>query len=532
MRKNPYQLFMIEVVLFLCMAGIIMRLYAVSHGTQAAEAGIRQGKYHLHIQLSSGTVYDRNMIPLNQSEEAVYAVVTPTPDAVASVYAKIADRDALKEHLQKKAPFLCRLTGMPAANENVILLRGTEKPAGTLPAQHLLGYQQNGKAVAGLEAAYSEWLGACSTSADLTFSVDANGGVLAGAEQSNLITGAQGGGIVTTLQAEIQQIAEDALAQAERAGAVVVMNCRTGELAACASTPVYDPDHLAEALERDDAPFVNRALSAYSVGSVFKLVTAAAALENGFNPRYMFSCSGEITVRGQRFRCHKRDGHGLLNMQQALIQSCNPYFISLSRLLTPEMMHDTAEAFGFGTETVLANELCGAAGYLPSVKELQIEAEKANMSFGQGKLLATPVQIAAMTACIANNGIYSPPILIRGLTADGKKLIPSEAEAQHRAVSEKTAKYLRRMMTAVIGQSKTTKGKPSNVRAAGKTSTAQTGQFDENGDEYCHAWMTGFFPVSQPEYAVTVLIEKGGSGNDAAAPVFRSVIEQITDLQS
>lgn len=532
MRKNPYQPVFLAAILFLCLSGMIVRLYSIANGSQAALAGIRQGKYHLHLQLSSGTIYDKNMVPLNQSEEAVYAVVNPTPEAAASVFAMVQDRDALKAHLQKKAPFLCKLTGMPAKNQNVIILQGTENPAGTLPAQHLLGYQQNGKAVAGIEAAYEEWLGACGTSADLSFTVDANGSVLAGAEQSNLITGAQGGGIVTTLQAEFQKIAEDALASAENAGAVVVMNCKTGEIAACASSPVYNPDHLAEALGREDAPFVNRALSAYSVGSVFKLVTAAAALENGFNPRYMYTCTGDITVRGQRFRCHKWDGHGLMNMQQALIQSCNPYFISLSRLLTPEIMHDTAAAFGFGTETVLANELCGAAGYLPSVRELQIEAEKANMSFGQGKLLATPVQIAAMTACIANNGIYSSPTLIRGLTSDGKTLIPSEAEAPRRVISEKTAKYLRRMMTAVIGQSKTTKGKPSNVRAAGKTSTAQTGQFDENGAEYCHAWMTGFFPVSQPEYAVTVLIEKGGSGNDAAAPVFRSVIEQITALTS
>ena len=83
------------------------------------------------------------------------------------------------------------------------------------------------------------------------------------------------------------------------------------------------------------------------------------------------------------------------------------------------------------------------------------------------------------------------------------------------------------MMNAVLEKSKTTKGKPSGVRAAGKTSTAQTGQIADDGTEFCHAWMTGFFPVYQPEYTVTVFVENGGSGNDAAAPVFRSVIEQI-----
>ncbi|MBR3417891.1 MAG: penicillin-binding protein 2, partial [Oscillospiraceae bacterium] len=301
---------------------------------------------------------------------------------------------------------------------------------------------------------------------------------------------------------------------------------------ACASTPVYDPDHLADALNQPDAPFLNRALSAYSVGSVFKLVTAANALEQGFTPKYLYDCTGDISFYGQRFRCHDLNGHGLLDMQGALIQSCNPYFISLSRLMSPASMHDTAEKLGFGSAAEIANGLYSAAGYLPSVQDLEIEAERANMSFGQGKLLATPLQIAAMTACIGNDGIYTPPQLIAGLTADGSQLLPQEQPESVRVLSHQTAFELRRMMTAVLEKSKKSKGKPSNVRAAGKTSTAQTGQFAPDGTEYCHAWMTGFFPVYQPQYAVTVFVENGGSGNEKAAPLFREIIEQIVKLQS
>ena len=533
MRKIPVQLMLLEILLFLGMAGLSIRIYQVSGTEQTALAGIRQGQYHLHVPLSGGMIYDRNLIPLNQSEPVFCAVVNPSPETAAAILPKAADRDAVSAAIQKRKPFLCRMTAPVKPSNGLIVMEGAEKAPGPLPAQHLLGYIQNGSAAAGLEHAYAGWLDACSSAADLTFSVNANGAVLSGGENSSLITGSKGGGIVTTLDAEIQQITEQALQQiAPHAGAAVVMECTTGQITACASTPVYDPDHLADALNHTDAPFLNRALSAYSVGSVFKLVTAAAALENGFTTKYMYECTGDISFYGQRFRCHKLAGHGLLDMQKALIHSCNPYFISLSRLLSPEAMHDTAARFGFGNAAEIANGMYSAAGYLPTAEELQIEAEKANMSFGQGKLLATPLQIAAMTACIANDGIYTQPNLMRGLTADGSKLLPQKAPEQHRVISAQNAFVLRRMMTAVLEKSKTTKGKPRNIRAAGKTSTAQTGQYAPDGSEYCHAWMTGFFPVYQPQYAVTVFVENGGSGNEAAAPVFRQIIEQIADMQS
>ena len=520
-------------MLLLCLAGMIIRFFTAAQTEQSTLTGVRQGNYHLHIPLTSGVIYDRSMQPLNQSEQIRCAVVNPTPEAAAAVFAKTADPEAAAAGFQSRSPFLCKLSAPVPSAKDVIVLTGTENRPGTLPAQHLLGYIQNGHAAAGLEYAYEPWLSACSTAADITFTVDANGALLAGGESRQVISGEPGGGIVTTLDAGIQQIAEECLQTVSpHSGAVVILRCGTGEITACASMPVYDPDHLADALNREDTPFLNRALSAYSVGSVFKLVTAATALEHGTGKKFMYDCTGEITVRGQRFRCHKWDGHGLLDMQNALIQSCNPYFISLSRMVTPEMLHDTAGQLGFGAASEIADGLCGDSGYLPSAKELHIDAEKANFSFGQGKLLATPLQIAAMTACIADDGIYTAPYLVAGLTPDGQQIVQQTEPAQRRVLSQETASALRWMMNAVLEKSKTAKGKPAGVRAAGKTSTAQTGRYADDGTEYCHAWMTGFFPVYQPEYIVTVFVENGGSGNEAAAPVFRSVIERILALRS
>lgn len=529
MQKKPIRLLLLSGILLLCMAGMIVQLFSVLRENKAIEISSRQGQYHLHIPLTNGTIYDRNFSPLNHSENVIIAVVNPTPDTLAQIFAKLTDRDAVDEQIQHNTPFYCYLNEEAEENQNLAVLHGSRKLAGPLPAQHLLGYRQNGEAVAGLERAFSDWLSFCDTSADVTFSVSGSGTVLAGVGRTMLMNGQNDSGVVTTLDKDIQTITENALKQASpNPGAAIVMQIGTGEIAACSSSPVYDPDHLAEAMKMDNAPFINRALSAYSVGSVFKITTAAAALEHGLPVKFMYECEGAVSVFGQRFRCHQLNGHGVMDMQQAMIQSCNPYFITLSTLMTPEIMHDTAAALGFGQETELTPGLVSAAGYLQSVADLQIEAEKANMSFGQGKLLATPLQVCAMTACIADDGIYSEPKLIRGLTMEKDTLLSETESVQHRAVSSVTAAKVRRMMVSVIEKSKNTKGKPENTRAAGKTSTAQTGKSDADGNELCHAWMTGFFPVNHPKYAVTVFVENGGSGNEAAAPIFRQIIEDIT----
>ena len=530
-QKPHFRMYLLAGTLLLCMLGMIVQLMQVQRGGRIAEAGVRQGKYHLHVPLCAGTIYDRTMSPLTSNEEHIYAVVNPTPETVSSIYAKIRDREALSAQLHRVSPFVCELTGDTPSSQNLIVLHGRSDAAGARPAQHLLGYMQNGERVAGLEFAYADWLASCDSAADITFTVSGVGEVLAGAESSLQISGRAGGGIVTTLDHRIQEITERELSALDVPGAAVVLDCRSGDILACASTPVYAPDDLAAALDDPQSPFINRALSAYSVGSVFKLVIAAAALENGFNPLYRYDCSGQISIYGKRFRCHKWNGHGLLDMEGALVNSCNPYFISLTRLLPAAVLHDLAADFGFGQTIPLADGIVSAAGTLQSVRDLQIDAEKANFSFGQGRLLASPLQVAAMTACIANDGIFCTPRLVLGRTADGTALAEQSDTRSRRVLQSETAEMIREMMAAVLEKSDSANGKPYNTRAGGKTSTAQTGQFDDSGTELCHAWMTGFFPLSSPRYAVTVFAENGGSGNETAAPVFRAVIEAMMRLQ-
>ena len=142
-------------------------------------------------------------------------------------------------------------------------------------------------------------------------------------------------------------------------------------------------------------------------------------------------------------------------------------------------------------------------------------------------LTASPLQIARMTCAIANGGNLPQVRLIRGISQDGVSVEQEQQSVFTPVLSEKTAAALQDLMIAAAYGNDTFQGVPDAVSVGAKTSTAQTGRYDENGVEYCHGWITGFFPASQPRYVVTVLAEDGGYGNDAAAPIFRTVIEQI-----
>ena len=309
------------------------------------------------------------------------------------------------------------------------------------------------------------------------------------------------------------------------------MDVRTGDILAMASYPSYTPSALGDALSNPDSPLINRCLYAYNVGSIFKLITCATAYTQGLQ-EYRANCTGSFEIKNQLFRCHKLTGHGILDMKQAVILSCNSYFIQLSQLLQPALMRETAQDFGFGTQIPLTHSIISASGTLPSMKDLHYPAEMANFCFGQGLLTATPLQITQMTCGIANDGKMPIARLILGKTRDGLTLSEhAKAPMYARAIKKEAAYYLQNLMIAAINENENSNAVPETVFSAGKTSTAQTGRFDQSGTEYCHAWITGYFPIDDPQYAVTVLIEDGGYGNTAAAPVFRNIADSIINQE-
>jgi len=315
--------------------------------------------------------------------------------------------------------------------------------------------------------------------------------------------------------------------------AVAIMDIESEELLALASTPSYDPnvfvspDHNKERLEflRDkEAPLIDRGVSsAYPPGSVFKLVTALAALEVGkITPNTRFYCSGKLRLnaRSRPFKCWYKPGHGSLNLYEAVERSCNVYFYNVAKRLSPDQIASTARELGLG-EAMQIESTNIAPGLVPDkawkkkrYKERWYQGETLSYAIGQSFLLVSPLQILKLTAIIAKNGVVVHPHLLREDPGNIKK-------RKKVAIKEENLKVIRRAMLSVV-QSDYGTGQLARVdftKLAGKTGSAQV------PPKKSHAWMTGFFPYKEPKVAFVVFIEHGGSGGLVAAKLVKEVLE-------
>lgn len=230
----------------------------------------------------------------------------------------------------------------------------------TVLAPHVVGYLSGDgiNGAAGIEQAYNDWLNACGGEATVTYSADAMGKPLQDTDPKlvNTLDNAKAG-VVLTLDADIQKITERVAKNYIQKGAVLVMEPSSGQILSMVSLPDYQPDTVAESLENEDSPLLNRALCNYNCGSVFKIVSAAAALEAGVSTEYSYTCTGKYSIEELNFHCHNRLGHGQLNMLQAFGKSCNPYFINLMQQVGGEKLYDMAVTLGFDRPIVLAEGL-------------------------------------------------------------------------------------------------------------------------------------------------------------------------------
>lgn len=501
---------------------LITRITMISSDSEVIEAASSNGRYILSEKNEYASILDRNGKRLNNRGTEYIAILDPHNVNSLSALKYAADSEAFDRGMSGNLPFFCKV--LSENIRNVTVFRRTIRTESDQPARHIVGYTSDGKGVCGLELAFDDFLRSNYTENRAEYSVDAKGSVLNGLENEKTIPKSINSGVITTLDIDIQNICENAFKNSGYdKGAVIVMDISNGDIISCASFPEFDPENLSKSLDSESSPFINRAFSAYSVGSIFKLVTAAAALEAGISEDFTYNCNGSINIDGQIFNCHKWGGHGEISMQEAMVSSCNPYFIALSETLSPDLLYKTAERLGFGKGIELANGIYSDSGYLPTVNELKVKAEKGNFSFGQGKLTATPLQICRLTCAIANNGILPHIDLVKGLRTDEKDEIYQKQEGE-RVLSLLTALKLKRYMCGVV-TAENSQSYSELVACAGKTSTAQTGKFDESGNEIMNCWFTGYFPSVSPKYAVTILVEGGVSGNVSCGPIFKEIVE-------
>lgn len=416
-------------------------------------------------------------------------------------------------------------------------------------AGHAVGYVAKGGAAApgggagadGLEAAFNWALGSGSAG-EVRLNVDGRGECMAGlgASASDVLAR---GSVRTTIDLRLQQAAESALKLAGRgaagaaAGAVVVLDVATGQVLAMASAPAYDAGNVAAALSSQGAPLLNRAVRPYFPGSVFKVVVAAAALEAGISAHtWEYIDEGSIEAGSNVFRCaaYERGGHGRLGMADMLAYSCNTAAIALAAQAGPAAVRAQAKAFGIGDSALTGRlHLPGASsGRVAPASDVSSDAGLANMALGQLHVEMTPVEAAALMACIAGDGqVIIPSLVLDAEDASGRRMVYPRSLKGDRAISQGTAATLRGMLERAAAHG-TASAALAGLSCAGKTGTAQTGRVNEAGAPLYNAWFAGYAPSDKPRIAVAVVLECTQSGADAAAPVFREIVQFWTRTEN
>lgn len=507
---------------------LYMHIFSVIASDEYISTAKNQGSYTLETGIQNGIIYDCNLKTLINNDCQYVCALIPDSEAVKEILPHVTDDiDEFYKKLSYGKPFICHTDTDNFKSDCITPFTVPIRYSENQTACHIIGYTSDGKGVCGLELSYDTFLRSSVSSSSVTYKVDGNGNVLQGIEKEVHYADDINAGVVTTIDTDIQRICEECSKNIEK-GAVVVMDIKTGDIKAALSRPSYSVYKLANAVDDENSPLLNRLLCSYNAGSVFKLLICQCAMENGISDNFSYECTGHIDINGKIFNCHKHDGHGLQDMKSAIANSCNTYFIELGKKLSAENLLDTATLSGFGSEIRLADKLYTSAGNLPDVQALNIPAEKANFSFGQGELLVNPIQVTQFISAIANNGNMPSARLINGITYDGSTIENSNKPVINRIMSEKTAIKLREFMTSAVVDVITSNAYSEKIAISAKTSTAQTGIYDENGIELCHAWVSGYFPSDNPQYAVTVFIENGGYGNVSASPILKKIAERIT----
>ena len=515
---------------------ILLVVCQISSGAGLAEAAADQQTYTLTVSSARGTIYDRNLDAMTGNGKTVYpAAVVPGSEAAASLsrVCSTSEMQTVQSLLTEGKPFTLMLPAT-VSSAGIDVFPEHQRYSDDQPAVHVIGYLDgSGNGAAGIEKAFNSFLSSTKGKITVSYQTDALGHILSGtgktvSNESSL----RKSGVVLTIDQSIQKLAETSASQYLKKGAVLVLEVPTGKILAMASLPTYSQTNVASVLNAEDSPLLNRAASAYSFGSVFKLVAAASALEYGISPDTTYTCTGAVDVDGAAFHCYDGEKHGAENMQQAIANSCNTYFVKLMQKVPTDNFYRMAKALGFGSSREIAPGVVADSGTLPAQNTLSIPRALANFSFGQGDLTVTPLQAAALVNTIASGGIYVQPYLYAGEVNENLQYTNKAQSKQGvRVITEKTAALLREFMKASIDSGTGRKGKPDYGTAGAKTATAQTGKY-VNGAELNDCWFTGFYPYENPKYVIAVFSEGGEGGGQTCGPVFQKIADGLNGYVS
>jgi penicillin-binding protein 2 len=482
-------------------------------------------------------------IPVDELNEKVAEAKDYSPFAVSTVY-----RDLNEFVVARISENLWRLPGV------IIEIEDKRKYSDLFRGTHMFGYLRNVNKTqldtlaekgytpddkigfSGLERSYEEELrGEKGARYELVNPL----GMLMGKynEGKSDIPSVKGNDLYLTIDAHLQQLAENLLRATGRSGAVVAIDPSTGGVLALCSEPDFDLDILngktrkkewAEIALSPEKPLFNRAIQAvYPPGSTYKMVLAIAGLEEGvIKPENTILCTGGWNFGGRVFHCHGGHAHGIVNLKKAIVESCNIYFYQLMLKVGLDTWDKYGKMFGFGQQEGI--DLPGERrGLLPTTEYYNrrygegrwTRGYLVSLGIGQGELGATPLQLANYAATIANNGTWHEPHLVRGYRDTRTGIyVPIDHASRTLPVSKQTFGIIKEAMQGVVMQGTGTLAQVPGITVAGKTGTAQ----NPHGKD--HAWFICFAPVENPKIAIAVLVENAGFGGSISAPIAREMM--------
>lgn len=577
MSERNISLGVVNTVIILCFSVLLGRLYYLQVVSQSelGEISSKNSIRRIPIEASRGLMLDRNNIPLVDNQPLYSIQVLPaefdfkhlpllsklTEIPVDELKKTIKEGRAYSKFVPVKIKRDISFKVLSSVEENLWKLPGVDfaieskrKYLDSVHGSHMYGYtrviskkmleslppdeysRDDIIGYSGLEKTYENILRG--KKGERFVLVNSLGKVTGKYENGNNDQPAmKGNNLHLTIDAGLQSLAEKQLALTEKSGAIVAMDPQNGEILALCSYPDYDPNLMSGYTNQKTwrkisgskgRPLFNRATQTrYPPGSTYKLILAIAGLEEHLiTPNTTYTCTGYFHYGNRSFLCHGGHGHGKVNLLEAIEQSCNVYFYTTMYKVGLKLWAHYGSMFGFGSLTGLDLPDEQTAP-LPSKNYFDkrygsrgwTQGYLVSLAIGQGEMGASPLQMAAYTATIANKGTYYTPHLVKGYTdRQTDAFVPITFESKKLPISEKTFNIVQKGMRMVVETGTARRAQIEDIAVAGKTGTAQ----NPHGED--HAWFIGFAPYENPQIAIAVLVENAGYGGSVSAPIAQKMM--------
>lgn len=541
-EKTIYKRLMGLILIFLILFSVLVaRLYIfqIKNHEELKIQALKQRGEEIQLSPNRGVIFDRNLYPLTNNEK----------NLIGLVYKKaIEEDDGLKEFIVRHSKLsMAELNDLLEGGQGMLALpfnEGAERIGDSRDIyfanrisrynkdqllSHVIGYvnKSENRGETGIERAYDDIL-SMAENQTLILEVDKRQNIILGGEYAvdKEVSPSSPNGVQLTIDYKIQKILEEILDREGINGAALVSHI-DGDILAMASRPNFNPEGIGDYLDNEDMTLFNKGIQvSYPPGSIFKIVVLLAALEEDMDyTNRIFYCRGyEEFNNGNPIRCNNIYGHGYLSLKEGFAQSCNSVFIQLGREIGSRKILDMARELGFASR-INIGILEEKEGILPTGQDIY-GAAIGNISIGQGSIEATPLQISNMMMIIANQGVQKDLTLIKGITNKAGQMIKRyNREEDKRILSPQVCQIAREYLNNVLIE-----GTARNIdlspigNGGGKTGSAQAVL---KGRETIHGWFSGYVPADDPQYIITVFVEEGRSGAQAAAPIFEEISKEI-----